>query len=163
MSLTAGPAKRLMGFEPTTFCMASSADENDPGRLRTTNPASRHGFRASCGPNHASLCGRPAGTFGPELGHGTKPSRSGASPSLHAAPITEQVQPGCPGGIGSSPMTASSEKRSLHRAHSRTSTVTAPWRTTRTEEAARTRPTAPSALSDERVRRVGRLVPCAIG
>jgi hypothetical protein len=22
-------AKRLMGFEPTTFCMASSADEND--------------------------------------------------------------------------------------------------------------------------------------
>jgi uncharacterized protein len=34
--------KRLMGFEPTTFCMASIADENASGCVGMRYPASRH-------------------------------------------------------------------------------------------------------------------------
>jgi hypothetical protein len=61
--------KRLMGFEPTTFCMASSADGYDGRRRRTLLPAFRHGSRRLRGLPRASLPGR--------LGHywATTPAR----------------------------------------------------------------------------------------
>jgi hypothetical protein len=39
--------ERMMGFEPTTFCMASRTRENHSRRRSTRNPAYRHGLRAA--------------------------------------------------------------------------------------------------------------------
>ena len=62
--------KRLMAFEPTTFCMASSADGYDDRRRGKTDPACRHGFRPLRTTPTACRCGLVARAFGSLVGHG---------------------------------------------------------------------------------------------
>lgn len=56
--------KRLMGFEPTTFCMASSAGGHDARRRRTTDPALGLPLSVAARGHPAWQCGPAPGRLG---------------------------------------------------------------------------------------------------